>query len=69
MVGDAGDPPPVAIGQRLAEPHGDKEQGDGDRAQRELAPPRLVQFHMVPGSPRVPDNEQDGGSGVQRQMR
>ena len=66
---DTGDPPPVAIGQRLAEPPGDKEEGDGHSAQHQLAPPRLVQFHMIAGPPRVPDDEQDSCSGVQRQMR
>ena len=41
----------VVVRQLAAQPHCGDEERHGDGAQRELAPPGLVQFHVIAGPP------------------
>jgi len=69
MIGLPGNAHTVAVGQRAAQPYRGDEESHGSGAQRELAPPGLVQCHMITGPPCITGREQRGRGGVERQVR
>ena len=58
----------MVVGELAAQPRRGEEERHGYGAQRQLAPPGLVQCHVIAGPPCIADREQRGGRDVEHQV-